>query len=202
MASMLLRILRMLGNKPQQFHRPGSRMQESHIIVKVLDGVPAAVVLRVVRHTSAMAMSRAAPRAGASFASSTGEPFHTCTPPCHTIAFATTRTLHDTVCDVGSGCSVAPCKPSGAHALRAIAPPPTGPAIAPSRFKTVQRQTKAHMGRRWFDGVVYSGARSGFQSHRQRSVPYPGMYMTIWSECLPSERIAIAPSAAAVRAHR
>lgn len=113
--------------------RIGSRIQESHVIVEMLDGFEAAVVFGVVRHTSAMAMSRTAPRTVASFASSTGEPFHTRTPPCHTIAFATIGTLHDAVCDVGGRCRVAPCKPSGAHALRAIAPTPTGPAITPSQ---------------------------------------------------------------------
>lgn len=115
--------------------------EEPHVIVQVMDGVAAAVVFRVIRHTSAMAMSGAAPRTVASFARSTGESFHTRTPPCHTIAFATIGALHNAVCDVGGRCRVAPRKPGGAHALRAIAPTPTSPAITPSHhhYKWAER---------------------------------------------------------------
>lgn len=125
--------------------RTGFHIQESHVIVNMLDGIAAAIVFSVVGHAPAMAMSRTAPRAVASFASSTGEPFHTRTSPFHTIACATVGALHDAVCDVGGRCPIAPRKPSGAHALRAIAPCPTGPAITPSQYHA-RRQRRTN---RW-----------------------------------------------------
>ena len=112
--------------------------RNSHVIVKVLDGVTTAIVFRVIGHASAMAMSRAAPWTVAPFASSTGEPFHTRTPSCNTIAVATIGALHDAVCDVGGRCPVAPRNPSCAHALRAIAPTPTSPAITPSQHRACE----------------------------------------------------------------
>lgn len=75
-------------------------------------------------------MPRAAPGTVVSFAGSTGESVHTSAPPRDTITLSAVGALHNAVSGVSGRCLVAPRETSWAHALRAIAPAPAGPAIA------------------------------------------------------------------------
>ncbi len=75
----------------------------------------AAIVFRKVRHTPAVAMSRAAPGTVVSFASSTGESTHARAPARHTITLSTVGALHNTVSGVSGRCLITPRETGRAH---------------------------------------------------------------------------------------
>lgn len=93
----------------------------------------AAIVFRKVRHTPAVAVSRAAPGTIVSFASSTGEAIHACAPARYTITHSAVGALNNAMSGVSGRCLITPRETGRAHTLRAITTAPAGPAIAPFR---------------------------------------------------------------------